>query len=100
MNENEMQKYLRWQTRLLCAILAVVILIGVFTCVSFGRMAKQMKAIDPQTIQGAVSSLKEAADNLQSLDMDKLNELIASLQQVASYMENTTSMFSGWFGRS
>lgn len=100
MNENEMQKYLRLQTRLLCAILAVVILIGVFSCVSFARISKQMKAVDPETIQETITSLKDASDNLQSLDMNKLNELIDSLQQVASYMEKTTSMFAGWFGRS
>lgn len=99
---SEIQKYLRVQTVLLCAILAVVLVAAVFACVSFAGMSRQMQAMasmDTQTMNQAVESLKNAADKLQQLDMDQLNELVGSLQQVAANIERTTSAFSGLFGR-
>ena len=44
-------------------------------------------------------SLTAAAENLQGLDIQQMNELIQSLEAVAKQMEKTTAAFGKLFGR-
>lgn len=54
---------------------------------------------DISAITDGIKALAGAADNLQGLDMERLNELIASMEQVTAQMEKTTAVFAKFFGR-
>ena len=45
------------------------------------------------------NALTDAAGNLQNLDIEKLNDLIAALEKTAAQMEKTSAAFGKLFGK-
>ena len=66
---------------------------------SLKAAAENLGSADIDAINDGIKALTAAADNLQGLDIEKMNELIQSLKTVSDEMEKTTSAFSKIFGR-
>lgn len=96
--QNEILKEMRLQTKLLCAILAVVLIVGIFACVSFTRISQTMKGVDTDMINAAAESMKAAGDKIKSMDTDSLNGFLSSMEHAAENWENSSSFFSKIFG--
>ena len=66
---------------------------------SLKAAAENLGSADIDAVNDGIKALTAAADNLQGLDIEKMNELIKSLKTVSDEMEKTTSAFSKIFGR-
>ena len=61
--------------------------------------ASEVPKTDVEAVNEGILALTEAAENLQELDIQKMNDLIQSLERVSAQMEKTTSAFGKLFGK-
>lgn len=84
-NYQELQlKHARIQTGLLTAVLAIILVVGIIVCSVAGDISKQVKAIDLEKVNAAISSLEKVAGQLSAVDSATIEEAIGALSEAAS----------------
>ena len=111
----------RLQTRILAAILVVVLVFSAFaglkiysavemlnrvdldqinrTVTSMQTAVDKVAALDVENINTSIQSFAEAAKHLEDLDVEKLNTLLESLSAAAENMESVTEKLKSLFVR-
>ena len=68
-------------------ILVLILLFVLFCAVKLGGVAAQLQDLDLQQLNEAVASFKNAADNLARVDTEAINEGIQGLSDAAEQLE-------------
>ena len=107
--QNPLLLWMKIQTGLLAALLALLLIGGIFAAVQVGRISRmfrgvdldkvnaillsvqntaaQLEDLDSKTINEAIDALKGAAENLAQADIDAVNEGILSLTEAAKKLQ-------------
>lgn len=95
---------MRLQTIMTAAILVIALIVGVFVIVQFSSMkscidtiTQKAQTIDSETLNEAIDSLREVAENLSGVDTEKLNEFISALNSTAEKFQGTIGAITGFF---
>ena len=94
------------KTVLLTCILVILVIGILLLAVQFANIQaclntvqQELKAINVDEINSAVTALKDAANTLKGIDIDALNSLVGSLDSVATKLQNAVNAVTGIFGR-
>ena len=78
---------MKLQTGILAGILVIILVFTLFCAVKLSGVVEMAASLDLEQVNGAVSSLKSAADNLASVDTDAINQGIQGLSDAAADLE-------------
>ena len=81
--EEQQLRMIKIQTVMIAAILVLVLVFVLVMVTKVSDVVAIVQQIDPEQINGAVASLRAAADRLASVDMDSLNSGIRGLSDAA-----------------
>ena len=127
MQEKQLRQ-MKIQTAFIVGIFLVIAAVGIFTVLQFAAMrsavdglGQTVQSVDPGTLERAVhsfsdaadqfgkldmeelnetvSSLRSAAEQLKGMDMEKLNEMLGTLESAASKLQSAVSAIAAIFGR-
>ena len=93
------------QMILTAAILAIMILVGIYIAIGVTSIQKNMvlierdlQAIDMDEVNSTITALNAAANELGKVDIDSLNTLIKALDGTAQNLQAISDTFGGLFG--
>ena len=82
-NENQLLLLAKIQTALLGAVLALLLIGGIFAGVQLNRAMQIFKGVDTEQLNGLILSLQNTAADLENLDMDSVAKTVEALQSAA-----------------
>ena len=82
-NESQLLLLAKIQTALLGAVLALLLIGGIFAGVQLNRAMQIFKGVDTEQLNGLILSLQNTAADLENLDMDSVAKTVEALQSAA-----------------
>ena len=97
--QNKQLRLMQLQTLLLAAILILLAAAALFLTAQIRDVGELVQQLDMGEINSAITAMTAAAEDLSNVDVEALNQLVASLETVAANLERTSNAITGIFGR-
>lgn len=81
-------KLMKLQTGMIAGILVILLVVGVFLMVQVNTVMQQVRSLDLDKINATVASLQQTAAELEKVDMEAINGAVTSLKGAAENLSN------------